>query len=206
MSGAVTWQLVESVPDLIVGCVAVAASYPGNIAPTSEVALDDGRVIEAVFGSTGVRFRVDRERAEHYTDRYIFDQAIAASTHFPPHLVEPMRMGLIGIPPRMLIERLGLEGGLPSVRATATFDGLPVRLVAGSEDPAHTRAIEAATVDLLRSWGADAELVWLSDRGVEGNGHFLFFEDNSDLLLDIVEEQIVDIMKAGSGREDDDQV
>jgi hypothetical protein len=58
--------------------------------------------------------------------------------------------------------------------------------VTGSEDPAHSRAIDGATVDLFRSWGADAELVWLADRGLSGNGHYLHLEDNSDDVLDAV--------------------
>ena len=72
----------------------------------------------------------------------------------------------------------------------AGFEGKRIRLVAGGEDPAHTRAIEDRTVDLLRGWGADAELIWLPDLGFEGNGHFLMFEDNSEEVLEVVAEQI----------------
>jgi hypothetical protein len=34
-------------------------------------------------------------------------------------------------------------------------------------------------VDLLNSLGARAELVWLGDLGIEGNGHMLMLKDNS---------------------------
>ena len=70
------------------------------------------------------------------------------------------------------------------------FADLRVRFVAGTEDPAHTREIDTRTVELLRSWGADAELVFLGDRGVDGNGHFLFHETNSDELLELVRAEI----------------
>jgi hypothetical protein len=90
----------------------------------------------------------------------------------------------------MLLQRLGVVPGMPRVEEPAGFAGKPVRLIAGDQDPAHTRAIEERTIALLREWGAQADLVWLADRGIEGNGHFLFFEDNSDDLLEVVVEQL----------------
>ncbi|MBV9003663.1 MAG: hypothetical protein JO181_03330, partial [Solirubrobacterales bacterium] len=63
-------------------------------------------------------------------------------------------------------------------------------LLTGGEDPAHTRAIEERTVELLRNWGADTTLEWLPDRGIHGNAHYLMFEENSDELLEIVVELI----------------
>jgi hypothetical protein len=44
-------------------------------------------------------------------------------------------------------------------------------------------------VKLFRSWGADAELVWLEDRGLDGNGHFVHLEANSDEILEVVLEE-----------------
>ena len=60
----------------------------------------------------------------------------------------------------------------------------------GTEDPAHTREIDSATVELLRSWGAEADLLFLADRGIDGNGHFLFLEENSDELLDLALDEL----------------
>jgi hypothetical protein len=82
------------------------------------------------------------------------------------------------------------------VADTAGFAGLTVRLIAGTEDPAHTQAIEQSTVDLLRSWGSEAELIWLGDRGISGNGHFMMFEDNNAQVLDVIAEQVDAVMGA----------
>jgi hypothetical protein len=173
-----------------VGVVSVAGAYPANTPPQSEVVSDDGRVAEVVFGDTGVRFRVDREIPYLYEDSYIYEQGIATSTRFPVEAVGAMRAGLVGLPPRMILQRLGVDEGMPLVDNPAAFSGKRIRLVTGGEDPAHTRKIDERTVELLRSWGADAELVWLPDRGIEGNGHFMFMERNSDELLEILIEQI----------------
>jgi pimeloyl-ACP methyl ester carboxylesterase len=198
MGGAVTWKLVEQESDLVAGVVSIAGAYPGNLAPKSEVVADDGNVVEVVFGDTGVRNRVDRRVMNLYEDDYIYKQGIATSTRFPMDLVDKMRAGLVGLPPRMLLQRLGVLEGMPVITEPAGFEGKKVRIVTGGEDPAHTREIEERTIELLRSWGAQAELVWLPDLGIEGNGHFFFFEDNSDELVDIVAEQIDVVGGAGA--------
>ena len=193
MGGAVTWELVQRDSDLVAGVVSVAGAYPANVAPRSEVVADDGDVIDVVFADTGVPFRVDRRRTYLYEDAYIYNQAIATSTRFPMDAVPAMRAGLVGLPPRMLLQRLGVSPGMPVVDDPAGFAGMPVRLLAGSEDPAHTHEIETRTLEQLRSWGANAELVWLPDLGIEGNGHFLMSEENSDEILAVLTALLVDV-------------
>ena len=62
--------------------------------------------------------------------------------------------------------------------------------MAGDRDPAHTRPVEQRTVDCLRSWGADAALIWLPDYGHAGNGHYLMGETNSNEILEIFVDQL----------------
>ena len=190
MGGAVAWQLVEHEAPALAGVVAVAAAYPGNTPARSEVVRDDGNIAEVIFGDTGVRLEVDRRRAYLYEDSYVYEQGIATSTRFPRAHVDEMRAGFVGLPPRMLLQRLGVIDGMPSVADPAGFRSMPIRLLTGGEDPAHTREIEERTVKLLRSWGADAELTWLPDLGIEGNGHFMFFEENSDEVLEVLVDQL----------------
>lgn len=190
MGGAVTWQLVAHEPDLVAGVVSVAGAYPANVAPRSEVLSDDGQVAVVRFADTGVEFRCDRGAMYLYEDAYIHHQAIATSTRFPMDHIGEFRAGLVGLPPKMLLQRLGVLDGMPSVDDTSGFAGVPITCVAGSEDPAHTEQIDRRTVDLLRGWGADADLLWLPDVGIEGNGHFLFFEDNSDQILDLIAQRL----------------
>ena len=194
MGGAVTWQLVEHERDLVAGVVAVAAAYPGNLNSPSEVLGEDGPVITVRFRETGALFVVDRSRGYLYEDEYIYRQGISTSKRFPMALVDRMRAGLVPFPPKTLLQRMGVLPGLPTVDDTGPFQGLRVRLVAGSEDPAHTLAIERATADLLTQWGAEAKVVWLPDRGIDGNGHFLFFEVNADQVLDVVAEQVAAVL------------
>jgi pimeloyl-ACP methyl ester carboxylesterase len=190
MGGAVTWQLVQHESDLVAGVVSVAGAYPANVVAKSEVVSDDGDVAEIVFADTGVQMTVDRRVMNLYGDGYIYQQGIATSTRFPRDKVDEFRAALVGLPPKMLLQRLGVLEGMPIVDQPAGFEGKRIRLIAGGEDPAHTREIEDRTIGLLRGWGADAELVWLPERGIEGNAHFLMSEENSDEILDVLEEQL----------------
>jgi pimeloyl-ACP methyl ester carboxylesterase len=190
MGGATTWQLIEHETDLVAGVVAVAASFPGNIRSRSTVLGEDGTVIRVRFEDSGAEFTVDRGRGYLYEDDYIYRQAIGGSTRFPLDRVGDMRAGLVPFPPRMLLQRMGVLPGLPPVEDTSGFEGMRIRLVAGTEDPAHTHEIERSTVDLLASWGAEVELVWLGDRGIVGNGHFMMFEENSRDVLEVIGEQV----------------
>jgi pimeloyl-ACP methyl ester carboxylesterase len=193
MGGAVTWQLVQHEPDLVAGVVSVAGAYPANVPPQSEVVSDDGAVAEIIFGDTGVQMTVDRRVMNLYGDGYIYQQGIATSTRFPRDRVDAFRASLVGLPPRMLLQRLGVVPGMPTVDDPAGFAGKRIRLLTGGEDPAHTREIEERTLGMLREWGADAELVWLPDRGIHGNAHFMFVEDNADALLEILAALIAEV-------------
>lgn len=190
MGGAVTWQLVQYESDLVVGVVSVAGAYPANVVARSEVVSDDGNVAEIVFADTGVQMTVDRRVMNLYGDGYIYQQGIATSTRFPRARVDEVRASLVGLPPKMLLQRLGVLEGMPIVDRPAGFQDKPIRLIAGGEDPAHTREIDERTVELLRDWGADVRLVWLPDLGIHGNGHFMFLEENSDELLDVFIDQL----------------
>jgi pimeloyl-ACP methyl ester carboxylesterase len=181
MGGAVTWKLVER--GLVERVVAVAASCPGNIQPPGETISDDGRLARIRFVASGVEFEVARDRLSYYSDAYVFDQGIAGSRRFPMEHLPQFRASLLGLPPLTLLQRLGAEGGLPKVEQTEAFRGVAVHYVTGTEDPAHTPEIEERTVELLGAWGADVQLHW-----IEGNGHFLFLEENSDEILEQVVE------------------
>ena len=187
MGGPITWKLIETEPDLVHGVIGVAPGYPGNLASTkTKVLSDDGRIVRFVFGDTGVAFVLDRGRPYVYEDAYVMQQAIGASRQFPMEAVDRLRAAFTGISPKMILQRTGVEPGMPVVHDGGGFAGKPIRIIAGDQDPAHTLEIEQRTVDLLSSWGADASVVWLADLGIRGNGHMLALERNSDEILQVI--------------------
>ncbi|WP_336714435.1 alpha/beta fold hydrolase [Arthrobacter sp. USHLN218] len=66
----------------------------------------------------------------------------------------------------------------PDALAIPGLEGKPVAVVVGSASP--FAAFEPGVVSFLQAAGADAELLPLKEHGIEGNGHGLIFESNSD--------------------------
>lgn len=189
MGGGIAWQLVERLPDLVAGVVGVAAAYPANIQRPGEVVSDDGVHVQAVFADTGLTFHVDRSKAYVYSREYIEKQAGMDG----PLILEGSLEQALRFPgamaPKMLLQRIGVLEGMPVVVDPSRFQGKKIRLVSGDHDLAHTREIDGRTGELLRSWGADADLVWLADEGLPGHSHYLMAERNNAEVLAIVEKQ-----------------
>jgi pimeloyl-ACP methyl ester carboxylesterase len=64
------------------------------------------------------------------------------------------------------------------------LEGVPVAVVTSSQSPSF-EAAGPEIVAFLTAVGADAESVRLEDAGVEGNGHGLIFESNSDATFGV---------------------
>ena len=186
MGGAVTWQLVEH----DVGGDRRGGRRRRRLSEQHAAAFRDrprrrGRRRGSIFGDTGVRLEVDRRRTYLYEDALRLRAGHRDQHALPSRVRAELRASFVGLPPRMLLQRLGvLDGHARWSIDPAGFEDKPIRLLTGGEDPAHTRAIEDRTLALLRGWGPSAELTWLPDLGIEGNGHFMFLEENSDELVD----------------------
>lgn len=198
MGGAVAWRLVERLPHLVAGVIALAAVHPANLDTKAELVSDDGDVVVVKFALTGVPFTIDRRKPYVYEAAYVERQGVADSERFPREAIAQLRAGHQGMSPKMLMQRVGLIPGMPVIEHTASFVGKRIRLMAGDRDPAHTRAVEERTVACLRSWGADAALVWLPEHGQAGNGHYIMGETNSDAILEIFIKQLHIVANEGA--------
>ena len=58
----------------------------------------------------------------------------------------------------------------------------PHRAISSTNDLGHARAVDEPIVDWLNANGAEADFIYLGDRGITGNGHMLMLERNSDAL------------------------
>lgn len=194
MGGAITWRLIEALPHLVAGVVGIACAYPANIQAPSQVTKDDGTTIELTFADTGVKFVVDRTTAYTYGDAYLYNQAgLGTSPAFDENWMPALRSSLGWMSPTMLLQRVGVLPGMPVIADTSGFSGKRVRLLAGDHDPAHTLELESKTAATLTAWGADAQVVWLPDRGVHGSSHFLPQDANYLAVLDVVVSQLQEI-------------
>ena len=184
MSGAMGWKLIEQNRPLIDRVVAVAPGPPGNIQPEATVIeeTDDEVVVE----SFGMMCRLSRDRAYAGGREFVSHKLIGTSKRFPEGTFGAYAGHVAAVPPRLLCERQNIGGSQLTIDNLSAFDGLPVMVFTGSDDTDHPKDIDGAVVDWLIAAGAKAEYWWLPDRGVDGNGHMLMMEENSDELVDMI--------------------
>ena len=77
---------------------------------------------------------------------------------------------------------MNYENSAPRVTDPSGYKGKRVALIMGTNDADHTAAIDKPIVDWLNDIGARAEFIPLGDRGIQGNGHMMMMESNSDQL------------------------
>lgn len=184
MSGALGWKLIERNRNLVEKLVAVAPGPPGNIQPEATVVEETED--EVVVESFGMTRRLSRDRPYFGGREFVSHKLIGKSTRFPDAVFDAYAGHVAAVPPRLLYERQNINGSQLKVENPAVFEGLPVMVFTGEFDTDHPRDIDGAVVDWLAANGAAVEFWWLPDHGVDGNGHMLMMEDNSDDLADMI--------------------
>ncbi len=113
---------------------------------------------------------------------------VAVEPMGPPFATIPnigtLTWGLTAAPLRYDPARDGpdeLRAADPAERRVPALDGIPIAVVNGGASPFADAG--RATVDHLVAAGADVEHLRLADHGVDGNGHGLIYELNSDDAL-----------------------
>ena len=183
MGGLTALKLREYNPEHVRRVICVAPSPPPELTPQSEVLSDDGNVVVVNFSYT-VSFTIDRSRMWRPTDEYIERQVIGPGWRLSRDHLNTLRATMQPIPPLMLLQRMKVVGDADlEIRRPQAFPGAQILVASGTHDPVHPKEVEARTVGFYRDLGADAELWWLGDRGIDGNGHLLMSENNSDEIV-----------------------
>lgn len=188
MSGPYGWKLVESHGDKIAAVVAVAPGPPGNIQPEAEV-VDRGEDWVTVE-RFGLRWHIPFNEPSMADDMLVRDKLIGKSARFPMHCLDAYAASLQPLAPRLIYQRQNVDGSQLKIENTAPFAGKPVLVVTGSDDTDHAREVDGAVADWLAEIGAQPEYRFLPDEGIDGNGHMLMLEDNSDEIAALIGEWI----------------
>ena len=97
------------------------------------------------------------------------------------------RNSLTETPPRLAYERSNIEGSQIRIDDFAAMKGVPILLVTAEADPDHTRESDRAIVDFFVGKGLTAELCYLPEQGINGNGHMMMLEKSSDDIAGLME-------------------
>jgi pimeloyl-ACP methyl ester carboxylesterase len=186
MGASVAWRVAERLRPAVAGICAIAPAPPGNLLPRAQVVSDDGTTVLLAHPDADAEIPVRVDTMFVTPPEFVEEHWIAPGTRLPREYADAFRASIVPMPPLLTLQRLGGAGGVPAVSDAGAYEGLWIRVVTAPNDPTHTRERTGPLIDLLRSWGADAELVHLGDRGIDGNGHFMFLELNSDDVLDVL--------------------
>ena len=184
MGGSLGWRLMELCREQVVAVIAIAPGEPGNISPKP--------VIESEHAGTLVvrtRSRTATMRLEGPTlfDRsFVVNKLVGKSRQFPREHLDTYARSLTPTGSRLIYERANVRGSQVRVQEPSCLTGIPIFVVTGSDDLDHTRSIDGALADWLAAQGAVVEFAWLPDHGIDGNGHMLMLERNSDLIADLL--------------------
>ena len=194
MAGCYGWRLAELNPGLVRGVIGVTPSPPGNIQPETPVVARTETSVE--IETFGRRMTIDLTRLNFPAAETVATKYVGDSRFFPRELLGEYRASLLGLPPRILMQRRNIEGSQLRVADPTKLAGQPVLVITGTADLDHPREVDEAIVTWLNMHGAKAEFCYLGDLGVVGNGHMLMIEDNSSaiarLMLDWLDAQPLD--------------
>jgi pimeloyl-ACP methyl ester carboxylesterase len=190
MSGAYGWKLLELFGDHIATLVAVAPGPPGNIQPMAEIVSETPYTI-TLRGTAGTTTSAPLRAPGPVERAFVEQKLIGASTHFPREFIPHYAEALNPIPPRLFLERRNVRGLQLRISDFTKYRDKRVLVVTGTDDFDHARAIDEPIAAWLNQNGANAEFIYLGDRGIVGNGHMLMLERNSDeiarLIIDWIE-------------------
>ena len=192
ISGAFGWKLIEQRHRLIDKLVAVAPAPPGNMGKRLGNLIGGDSKLKIVEMASGV--------AELHVDRVLSldrefqkKKLVGNSQRFPLRAFDGYYNSLQGISGRVVYERTNIDDAQLRVSDFQGYLGKPIAVVTGTADIDHPKALDAEIVDWLKSHGARANHLYLGDLGIEGNGHMMMLEDNSD----DVALKIIDWIKQG---------
>jgi len=179
MSGAYGWKLLENHGQHIAKLVAIAPGPPGNIQAVSDIVSETADTV-VVRGSTTMTINLKQPVV---SDRnFVEVKLVGKSTHFPREYIAVYASSLMPIPPRLLYQRRNIRGSQLKVSDLSNYRGKRILVMTGTADIDHPRELDGAIVDWLNQNGAKADFLYLGDDGIEGNGHMMMLEKNSDAL------------------------
>ena len=176
ISGAYGWRLIEMRGERLAAVVGVAPGGPGNIQPEPVILSRTANLVEL---QTSVRWSFDLNAALEPNDSLVRDKLLGASTRFPRQFVDQYQASLQTIAPRLIYERLNIDGSQIKIADTTNFRGKPILITTGEHDADHSREVDGAIANWLEEIGANVEFRFLSDHDINGNGHMVMLEDNS---------------------------
>ncbi|PZP91172.1 MAG: hypothetical protein DI587_36220 [Variovorax paradoxus] len=182
MSGPFGWKLLELHGDRIASLVAIAPGGPANVSAPTEFLSDGPDVVEVRLAPGAPVLKLSRKMPFIPEPGWAAKKLVGTSTRFPRDRLDDYIASLNVIPPKLLLERVNYANSAPRIANFSGYKGKRMALIMGTNDADHTADIDKPIVDWLNDNGARADFIPLGERGIQGNGHMMMMESNSDQL------------------------
>lgn len=184
MSGALGWRVIEAFGDRISRVVAIAPGPPGNIQAQPRILSETDDAIE--LQALELRFTLSKREPHYPPMSFVEKKIVGEGWRFPRDRIGETGALMGTIAPRVIRQRLNVGGAQLKVSDFTHYRGKPMLVVVGSHDIDHPKALDEGTANWLTENGAAAEFWYLPDFGIEGNGHMMMQEDNSDAIAALI--------------------
>lgn len=179
--GPITWAICEQHTEDVVAVIGIAPGPPSNI----QAALpDDAVAIEALKfdGTVGCPVYSPLD-APAFVDVQFIRDFWANSARFPSAGIDAYTKSIVPESAKVLNERFNIGGAGLALSTPDIVSNRPILIVTGDSDPRHPRQVDGKLADYL-----GAQHLWLADLGMQGNGHMLMLEDNSEAIAGLIVE------------------
>lgn len=189
MSGPYGWKIAEKIGNKIKYLIAVAPGEMGNIQAEPAVK-KQAKNYFSVQMPWGI-LNIDLGSYNPVGQDFIKKKLIGQSQLFPRKHLKEYVASLQAIHPVLTYERLNINGSQLKINNFNKFKKTKVLLVNGTHDTDHPREAKLKIVDFLNFHKIKAELLWLGDYGIVGNGHMMMLENNSDEIASLIYKKIL---------------
>lgn len=191
ISGAFGWKIGELMGKKITHIVAIAPAPMGNIQQIPEEATENNKNIQAKLGPTNFNFDLDKYFFFSDVDIFINRKLVPKENIlFPSDFMNIYKSSLIAIPPKILYERLNINGSQLKITENKNLKNTAILILTGTNDLDHPKYLDKQIADYFIEYGIDTTFCYLGDSGINNNGHMLMLEKNNLEIADKIIEWI----------------
>lgn len=171
--GPLAWWMAETLPDKVSAVIGVAPGAPANLI---DVLPDDPAVVASLAQDKEAGCPVYSPPDSPVVARRTFIRDFWANApRFPQAAFDAYAATVVAESPNVLNERFNIGGQGLAIHEPSVVAQRPLLVITGEHDARHPRSVDQKLADYLA-----ADFIWLPDLGINGNGHMLMIEDNSN--------------------------
>lgn len=189
MSGPYGWMLLEKAGEYIKQLIAVSPGAMGNIQSVPEILSQTEDSNEVVMGP--IKYDLSLTNNFICSKDYSMKKFIGESKLFPMEYFDNYFASIIPMPPRLIHDRLNINGSQMKMSESFKAGDTKVNIIVGTDDADHPYELDIKIHEFLVKLGVNSEFVWLGDYGIEGNGHMMMQESNSEEIARFIVERVI---------------